>query len=76
MKDYIKERVLREGYSSLYDFCRKNGLDYHKVWETLSFLRVSRPLVLTVAELLNSPELVYMYEKEIQKRKGRKQCVS
>jgi hypothetical protein len=73
MKDYIKELVLSKGYSSLYDFCRKNGLDYHRVWETLKFMRVSRPLVLTIAEILDSPEIVYMYEKKLQQRKGRKQ---
>ena len=73
MKDYIKELVLSKGYSSLYDFCRKNGLDYHRVWETLKFIRVSRPLVLTIAEILDSPEIVYMYEKKLQQRKERKQ---
>ena len=70
IKDYIKIKVLLKGYSSLYDFCRKNQLDYHKVWEVLHFLRTSRPLVFKIAELLEAPELLFMYEKE--RRKGGK----
>ena len=69
MKDYIKEKILNQGYSSLYQFCRTHNLDYHRVWETLRFLRVSRPLILKIAKILNSPELLLYYEEELQKRK-------
>ena len=70
MKDYIKEKILGQGYSSLYQFCRVHNIDYHKLWETLRFLRVSRPLILKVAKILNAPEIVFMYEDHLQKRKS------
>ena len=69
MKDYVRQKLISQGYSNLHEFCRKNHLDYHRVWETLSFLRVSRPLILKIAKILNSPELLLYYEEELQKRK-------
>ena len=72
LKDFIREQVIRKGYSSLYNFCRKNNIDYHKLWGVLHFLITSRPLIFKVAELLDAPELVAMYEKELQARKAQK----
>ena len=66
LKDFIKKKVVEKGYSSLYAFCIYHRIDYHKLWETLEHLRTSRPLILRVAELLEAPEIMFMYERELQ----------
>jgi len=75
MKDIIKEELKRQGLS-LRQFAKQNDLDYQVLLLVLNFYKVSRPVILKLAEILQKPELVYYYEKELQKRKGRKQCGS
>jgi transcriptional regulator with XRE-family HTH domain len=71
MKDIIKEELKRQGLS-LRQFAKQNNLDYQVLLLVLNFYKVSRPLILKLAEILQRPELVYYYEKELQKRgKGR-----
>jgi len=71
MKDIIKEELKRQGLS-LRQFAKQNNLDYQVLLLVLNFYKVSRPVILKLAEILQKPELVYYYEKEVQKRKGRK----
>jgi hypothetical protein len=71
MKDIIKEELKRQGLS-LRQFAKQNDLDYQVLLLVLNFYKVSRPLIVRLAEILQKPELVYYYEKELQKRrKGR-----
>jgi transcriptional regulator with XRE-family HTH domain len=71
MKDIIKEELKRQGLS-LRQFAKQNNLDYQVLLLVLNFYKVSRPLIVRLAEILQKPELVYYYEKELQKRgKGR-----
>ena len=71
MKDIIKEELKKQGLS-LRQFAKQNDLDYQVLLLVLNFHKVSRPLIVRLAEILQKPDLVYYYEKELQKRgKGR-----
>jgi transcriptional regulator with XRE-family HTH domain len=71
MKDIIKKELKRQGLS-LRQFAKKNNLDYQMLLLILNFHKVSRPLIVRIAEILQRPDLVYYYEKELQRRgKGR-----
>jgi ribosome-binding protein aMBF1 (putative translation factor) len=70
-KKVIKEKLEKKGItiSKLAMEIRVRDL---LIREVISGRKTSRPLVLKMADYFQDPELLYIYEKELQERKSNK----
>jgi ribosome-binding protein aMBF1 (putative translation factor) len=70
-KKVVKEKLAEKGIS-INRLAIELGVREVLLREVMSGRKTSRPLVLKMANYLSEPELLYIYEKELQKRKSNK----
>ena len=76
--DLIREIVadrIRERYGSLYRYAQILGVSLNYLSGVLAGRKISRPIILRIAQDLNMPELCFLYEQFLHEKKVKVQEV-
>jgi plasmid maintenance system antidote protein VapI len=70
-RELLKKKLTEKGIS-INMLAMEIGTRDMFIREVMRGKKISRPLVLKIANYFSDPELLYTYEKELQKRKSKK----